>query len=145
VLLLHQVIPGSERHQMGVVGRSGNGNRSGTADIGVAELVGELLKLISVKRIVVPEDVVVAGPGGALDALVRTEVEVKLCWMSDGHVHSGSSRDVARLPRLFPLVSAEQSCVMSLLHHDKGDSWAIVSLKLDAGLPDCSELVLEDS
>ena len=48
--------------------------------IGVAQLVGQLLQLVCVEVIVVPEHVVVAvaGHAGALDAPVTEQVEVTL-------------------------------------------------------------------
>ena len=51
---------------MGVVGRGGVGDAAGAADVGVAELVGEALELVSVEVVVVPEDVVVGGAARAL-------------------------------------------------------------------------------
>ena len=67
VLLLHQVVPGPEGHQVGVVGRGRDGDGPGAPDVGVAQLVGQLLQLVSIEVVIIPEDVVVAGPGGALD------------------------------------------------------------------------------
>ena len=51
---------------MGVVGGGGVGDAAGAADVGVAELVGEALELVSVEVVVVPEDVVVGGAARAL-------------------------------------------------------------------------------
>ena len=67
VLLLHQMVAGSEGHQVGVVGRGRDGDGPGAPDVGVAQLVGQLLQLVSIEMIIIPENVVVAGPGGALD------------------------------------------------------------------------------
>ena len=44
----------------------------------MAEVVAEFLNFVGVKVGVIPEDVVVAGPGGALDPLVGDQVEVTL-------------------------------------------------------------------
>ena len=46
VLLLHQVVAGTEGNQVSVVRRSRNGNAASAPDVGVAELVGEALKLV---------------------------------------------------------------------------------------------------
>ena len=67
VLLLHQVVAGTEGNQVSVVRRSRNGNAASAPDVGVAQLVGELLQLVRIEVIVIPQHVVVAGPGGALD------------------------------------------------------------------------------
>ena len=67
VLLLHQMVAGSEGHQVGVVSRGRNGDGPGAPDVGVAELVGQLLELVSIEMIIVPQNVVVAGPRCALD------------------------------------------------------------------------------
>ena len=111
-----------------VVGRSRDGDRSGAPDVGVAQLVGQLLQLVSLKPaagkdwlaqpslqpghclpVVIPENVVVSWSGGSLDSLVRAEIEVELCRMSDPNIHCGPGRNVATLAALFLLVSAEQS------------------------------------
>ena len=85
------VLPGSLRHQVGVVG--GGGVRDcpgqetsawnmsskefnqelaspGAPRVEVTEVVGQDLQLVSREVTVVPQDVVVAGAGGALDTLV---------------------------------------------------------------------------
>ena len=80
--------------------------------------------------VVIPEHVVVGGPGGALDALVRAQVEVELGGVRDAHVHGGAGRDVAALAALLLLVRAEEARVVPLLHHDEGDPWFVVSLEL---------------
>ena len=66
VVLLHQVVPRPERHQMGVVSGSWDTNRASAAHVGMTELVGELLELIGIKVVVIPQHVVVAGSAGAL-------------------------------------------------------------------------------
>ena len=45
--------------------------------------------------IVIPEHVVVCGPGGALDALVRAQVEVELGGVGDAHVDGSAGGDVS--------------------------------------------------
>ena len=111
-----------------VVGRSRYGDRSGTAHVGVAQLVRQLLQLISFKPVggkvrlepdcravmqsqpvVIPENVVVSWSGGSLDSLVGAQIEVELCRMRDPNIHRGSGRNVPALSALFLLVSAEQS------------------------------------
>ena len=52
---------------MSVVSGGGDGDGAGAADVGVAQLICQLLQLVSIKVIIIPEDVVVAGSGGALD------------------------------------------------------------------------------
>ena len=67
MLFLHQVIPGSEGDQVGVVRRRRDGHRPGTPHVRVAQLVGQDLKLVRVEPVVIPQDVVVRGTTGALD------------------------------------------------------------------------------
>jgi len=66
MLLVHQMVAGTEGHQVGVVGWRGDGDRAGAAHVGVAQLVGEQLELVGGETIVVPQHVVVGGPAGAL-------------------------------------------------------------------------------
>ena len=94
VLLLHQVIASPEGHQVGVVGRGGDGDRPGAPDVGVAELVGQLLELISVEMVIIPEDVIVTGTGGALDTCKGRSVKV----LAVSSVYLGGSRDRSRTP-----------------------------------------------
>ena len=72
-----------------------------------------------------------SGSGGALDALVRAQVEIKLGGMGDAHIHGGPGGDVPALAALLLLVCAEQPGVVTLLHHDEGDAGLVVSLKLN--------------
>ena len=74
---------------------------------------------------------VVSGSGGALDTLVRAQVEVKLGGVGDAHVHGGPGRDVAALAALLLLVGAEKPRVVTLLHHDEGDAGLVLRLKLN--------------
>ena len=66
-LLLHEVVPGPESDQVGVVGGGGDGDGARAPHVGVAQLVSQLLELVSVEVVVIPEDVIVAGPRRALD------------------------------------------------------------------------------
>ena len=110
----------------------------------MAELICELLQLVGVKVIVIPEYMVVAWPAGALDTLVRAKVEVKLCRVCDANINGGAGRDVARFARLLFLFRAEKPRVMPLLDDDEGDSWFVVILQLDASLPEGCELMLKN-
>ena len=60
-----------------------------------------------------------------------TEIEVKLCRVSDPDVHGGPGGDVPALAALLLLVGAEQPGVVTLLHHDERDAGLVVSLKLN--------------
>ena len=55
---------------------------------------------------VVPEDLVVAGPRGALDALMRHQVEIPLGGMVDALVHHSPGQSVPIL--VFVVVSREK-------------------------------------
>ena len=67
VVLVHQVVSRSKRHQVCVVGGGGDGDGARAPNVGVAQLVSQLLELVSVEVVVIPEDVIVAGPRRALD------------------------------------------------------------------------------
>ena len=48
-LLLHEVVPGPEGDQVGVVGGRGDGDGPRAPDVGVAQLVSQLLQLVSLE------------------------------------------------------------------------------------------------
>lgn len=66
MLFLHQVVPGTEGHQMGVVGGCWDGHGPSTSDVGVTQLVGQHLELVSVEVIIVPQYMVVGRSAGSL-------------------------------------------------------------------------------
>ena len=68
---------------MGVVGGGGDGDGPGAAHVGVAQLVGQLLQLVRVEVVIVPEHVVVARPRGALDTCTHPggQYEGLLCYL----------------------------------------------------------------
>lgn len=51
---------------MGVISWCRNGDRAGTAHVGVAQLVSEDLQLIRGEMVVVPQHMIVGGPTGSL-------------------------------------------------------------------------------
>jgi hypothetical protein len=110
----------------------------------VAELVGQVLDLISREAIVIPETSVVGWSGCSLNSLVGAEVEVILCGVGDVGIHRCASRDVPRPAGLVPVVRTEQSGVVALLHHDEGDAGPVVLLQVHAGLPDGQQLKLQN-
>ena len=97
----------------------------GAPDIRVAQLIGELLELVCVEMIVIPQNVVVTRAGGSLDTctkisvkvavsmeslrqtLVRAEIKVKFGGMSYSNVYGGSCWNIPTLSALLFLVSAE--------------------------------------
>lgn len=64
--------------------------------------------------------------------------------MGDDLVDSRACRYVARSAHLVLLIGTEQSRVMSLLDDHEGYSRLIRHFQLDAGLSDCSQLVIEN-
>lgn len=66
MLFLHKVIPRSKRHQVSVVRRSRYGHATRTAYVRVTQLVCQLLELVRLETIVVPQHVVMGGSAGAL-------------------------------------------------------------------------------
>jgi len=143
MLLLHQMITGSEGHKMSVVSGSRNRDTPCATDIGVTELIGQLLELVSLKPIIIPEHVVVTWPACPLDALVAAEIEVELRGVGDTNVNRSARRYVARLPRLLLLVSTEKPGMMAFLDNDEGYPGLVVRLQLDASLADGGQLVLK--
>ena len=113
-----------------VVGRGGDGDRSGAPHVGVAQLVGQLLQLVRLEPVVIPENVIVSGSGGSLDPLVGAEVEVELCRVGDADVHGGAGGDVPALAALLLLVGTEEPRVVTLLDHDESNTWLVVGLEL---------------
>jgi len=101
VFLLHEMVTRPEGYKVCVIRRSRNGHAARTTHVSVAQLVGELLQFVCVKMIVIPENMIVTGSTGSLDALMATQVEVKLSGMSDSNIDCSSSWDIARLSTLF--------------------------------------------
>ena len=120
MLLVEDVVSGPNGDQVGVVSGGGNGDASGATGVGVAQLVGQGLELVSGEAVIIPETAVVAGPRGALDALVWAQVEVVLRGVSDVGVHCGPGGDIARPPRLVSSIWAEEPGVVPLLDDDEG-------------------------
>ena len=94
VLLLHQMVAGSEGHQVGVVGRGRDGDGPGAPDVGVAQLVGQLLQLVSIEMIIIPENVIVAGAGSALDTCNHGVIMCHVITL----IYLGGSTDRSRTP-----------------------------------------------
>lgn len=76
-------------------------------------------------------------------ASVPAQIEIKLRRMTDPHIHRCSSRNIPATTNLFLLIGAEQSRVMTLLHHDERDSGLVSHLQLDARLTNGTEFVVE--
>lgn len=66
MLFLHKVIPRSKRHQVSIVCGSRDGHATRTAYVRVTQLVCQLLELVRLETIVVPQHVVMGGSAGAL-------------------------------------------------------------------------------
>ena len=107
MLLDSDVVPGPDGHQMRVGVGDGDGGRPGVPSVRVAELVCEVLDLLSRGAIVIPEISVIEGPGCPLDPLVGERVEVILCGVGDVGIHRGASQDVLCPAQLVPVVRAE--------------------------------------
>ena len=63
----------------------------------MAEIVGQCLEVICVEVRIIPEDVVVTGPGGSLDPLVGHQVEVALRGVVNALVNHGAGKSIAVL------------------------------------------------
>ena len=85
---------------------------------------------------------IVAWPGCPLDALVGAQIEVEFSGVSDANVYSCPGRDVPGSSRLFLEVSAKESSVMSLLHHDESYTRFVIRLQFDTGFTDSCQLML---
>ena len=77
MVLLHQMVPRPERYQMGIVSRGWDTDRASAAHVGMTELVGELLQLIGIKVVVIPQHVVVAGSAGALKGEKKCKIRME--------------------------------------------------------------------
>lgn len=78
--------------------------------------------------IVVPQNVVVRGATGALDALMAAQIEIKFGGMCDAHIDGGACGNIARFAALLLLLRAEESSMMALLHHNECDARPILWL-----------------
>lgn len=74
---------------------------------------------------------------------MTAEIEIEFGGMGDANVHGRTGRNVARLAALFLLVCAEQSRVVTLLHHNERDARFVVGFQLDARLSNGRQLVLQ--
>ena len=141
VIFLDQMVAGSERHEVSVVGGRRYGHAARASHIGVTQLIGERLQFVGREMIVVPQYVIVRGTRGALDARVTAQVEVKLGGMSDARVHRGARRYVAAAAALLFAVGTEETRVVSLLHGDERDARLIAGLQFHARLSDGHQLI----
>ncbi len=128
VILLDQVVSGSERDQMSVVRRRGYAHRTSTSHVRVTQLIGQRLEFIGREVIIIPQDVVVRGTRGALNTGVTAQVKVELGRVSDARVDRGAWRDVAAATALLFTVRAEQTRVVTLLYGHECDAWLVAVL-----------------
>ena len=75
---------------------------------------------------------------------MTAQVEVKLCRVSDSHVHSGAWRDVSTFSNLVFFVCTEEPGVVALLNHDERDAGLEVHLKFEASFTHGTELVVQN-
>ena len=141
VVLLDEMVAGAEGDQVSIVGGRRYAHTARASHVRVAQLIGERLELVGREVVVVPEDVVVRGPAGALDAGVAAQVEVELGGMSDAGVDGGAGRYVAAAAALLLAVGAEEARVVALLHGDEGDARLVAGLQLHARLAYRHQLV----
>jgi len=92
---------------MGIVGRRRYTDGTGAADVRVAQLVRQALQLVRVKVIVVPQNVVMRGATGALDALMAAQIEIEFGGMCDAHIDGGACGNIARFAALLLFLGAE--------------------------------------
>lgn len=143
MFFVHQMVAGTEGHQVGVVGGRRDGDGAGAAHVGVAQLVCEQLELVSGETIVVPQNMVVGGPTGALYSSVTAEVKVKLVGMCDVRVHGGTSRNVSTTSDSLIAVGAEEARVVAFLHNNVCDARLVLLLQGDAGLTNSQQLIIQ--
>ena len=74
MLFVDQVVASAEGHQVGVVSRRWDGDGARAADVGVAQLVGEELELVTGETVVVPQNVVVGRPARTLEGGEESQV-----------------------------------------------------------------------
>ena len=71
------MVPRPECYQMGIVSRGWDTDRASAPHVGMTELVGELLELIGIKVVVIPQHMVVAGAAGALKGEKKCQFRMK--------------------------------------------------------------------
>mmetsp|Transcript_21083 Transcript_21083/g.56251 ORF Transcript_21083/g.56251 Transcript_21083/m.56251 type:complete len:223 (-) Transcript_21083:651-1319(-) len=96
-----QKVPPALREKIGVVRRSHQADRARGARKCKAQAVGQGLELVGGELVIVEQDLVVSGAGGALEASLADEEEVELLRVADGGVHHGAGRDIAGPVRVF--------------------------------------------
>lgn len=92
---------------MSVVGRRRYGHTSRASHIRVTQLIGERLQFVGRKVIVIPQNVIVRRSTRALNARMRTQIEIEFSWMRDPGVHGGARRDVATATALLLAVGTK--------------------------------------
>ena len=73
---------------------------SSVIDVNVISLVGECLQLVCREVVIVPEAAIVGGPTGALNPLVRAQIEIVFRRVGDVGIHSGSSLENKNINKL---------------------------------------------
>uniref|UniRef100_A0A1I8H9J9 Uncharacterized protein n=1 Tax=Macrostomum lignano TaxID=282301 RepID=A0A1I8H9J9_9PLAT len=142
---LDQVVAGPESHQVSIVSRGRDAHGAGAAHVRVAQLVdGRLVPWNweqSSSAVSSDEDTHEDQPQRPqVYMLDDLKVEVELCRMRDGLIHSGTSWDVAAAANFVFGVGAEQAGVVPLLHHHEGDAGLVVQLQTGARLAEGAQL-----
>lgn len=136
VLFVYKVVSCPKCNEAGIICWCWDGNRAGAADISVTELVGEDLKLICCKPVVIPKDIVMGRSACTLNACMTAKIEVKLKGMSDVCVHCCSCWDVSTFANPLVFIRTEEASVMPFLNNNVSDAWLVIFLQFDAGVAD---------
>jgi hypothetical protein len=91
----------------------------------IAKIVGQGLKFISCKMVLIIKDMVMSWPASTLYASMATQVEIELCRMANLAVLDSSRKDVSALVSHVspPMNLWEKPCVMPFLDYYKCDRW----------------------
>ena len=116
----------SSRNNVCIIGRRRVRDDSGAASVQMAQFVGQVLQCVRGEIVLVEQNVVVRGTGGAHDTGMTLKIKIKLEGMDNPFVNH-SSRLAVSCPVAVTGMNREEASVMAFLNDDNGDL-GVVSL-----------------
>uniref|UniRef100_A0A6M2D8E1 Uncharacterized protein n=1 Tax=Rhipicephalus microplus TaxID=6941 RepID=A0A6M2D8E1_RHIMP len=129
------VVLGPEGSQVGIIDGGWNAHAAGAARHQMAQVVCELLQLLKRVLRLFAEDMVMRGPARSDRALVATEEEVQVSWLSDP-VFDGRPWWNVHVYRLL-IQNRQKSSVVPLLNNDERHRGFVIGAYASAGFLDC--------